>query len=296
MIDPARYQAYVQAIEEMFYDKALEEGHPPVPLSVKPVAGRTMPGKTILLCSPHPDDEALSGTLPLRLLKETGARVINIAITLGGRGDRRAARLAELEQACTILGFDNTVAVEPLAYAQVTGLSRGQDPKQWREMVAGVCSIFARLTPDLVLYPHGADCHPTHVGTHALVFEALQRYSRQAGCRVLTLESECWQPMAAPNLLVGVNGREVALMMAALAAHGGEVARNPYHLRLPARLMENVRRVGERLVGFGLRPPGFAFGEVYRLGLIRDGFQEFAPASILPPEIVLSWQGLIERF
>ena len=55
-----------------------------------------------LLLSPHPDDECIVGALPLRLRQERGWRVLNCAVTLGSRQDRREARLAELRQAAEI--------------------------------------------------------------------------------------------------------------------------------------------------------------------------------------------------
>jgi hypothetical protein len=58
---------------------------------------------------------------------------------------------------------------------------------------------------------------------------------------------------------------DVGDLVAALACHVGEVRRNPYHARLPAWMLDNVRR-GAELVG---RPggvtPDFTFGTIYRL-------------------------------
>ena len=54
--------------------------------------------------------------------------------------------------------------------------------------------------------------------------------------------------MAEPNLLVESGVEDVADLVAALACHVGEVRRNPYHARLPAWMMDNVRR-GAELVG-----------------------------------------------
>ena len=44
-----------------------------------------------LILSPHPDDECIIGGLPLRLMKEGGIRIINVAITraVTPRGSRR---------------------------------------------------------------------------------------------------------------------------------------------------------------------------------------------------------------
>ncbi|MBV9490836.1 MAG: PIG-L family deacetylase, partial [Verrucomicrobia bacterium] len=58
---------------------------------------------------------------------------------------------------------------------------------------------------------------------------------------------------------------EVADLVAALALHAGEVARNPYHLRLPAWMIDNVRRGAELVGGQGGAAPRFTFATLYRL-------------------------------
>ena len=59
-----------------------------------------------LIMSPHPDDECIIGGLPLRLMRETGFRIVNVAITLGSNLDRRKERLRELHRACEWIGFE----------------------------------------------------------------------------------------------------------------------------------------------------------------------------------------------
>src|SRR5208283_3144516 len=61
---------------------------------------------TALLFSPHPDDESITGGLALRLSRECGWRIINVAVTLGSKPERRAERLEELKGACRFLGFE----------------------------------------------------------------------------------------------------------------------------------------------------------------------------------------------
>ena len=45
-----------------------------------------------LIFSPHPDDECINGGLALRLRREAGMRVVNVAVTLGSNEARRAGR------------------------------------------------------------------------------------------------------------------------------------------------------------------------------------------------------------
>ena len=70
----------------------------------KPVIAADAP--TVLIFSPHPDDECIIGALPLRLLREAGMRVINVAVTQGSKKERQAGRLQELKEACSFMGFE----------------------------------------------------------------------------------------------------------------------------------------------------------------------------------------------
>ena len=60
----------------------------------------------VLLFAPHPDDECIIGGLALRLQREAGMRVINVAVTQGSRKDRQAGRWDELTAACNYLNFE----------------------------------------------------------------------------------------------------------------------------------------------------------------------------------------------
>src|SRR5262245_162364 len=68
---------------------------------------------TVLICSPHPDDEALVGGFALRALQESKARVVNCAITLGADRKRKQERLRELRASCAVLGFELKIAGWP---------------------------------------------------------------------------------------------------------------------------------------------------------------------------------------
>jgi len=114
------------------------------------------------------------------------------------------------------------------------------------------------------------------------VMDALARQPAAFACTVV--ETEFWGAMASPNLMVESDAKDVADLMAALSFHAGEVQRNPYHLRLPAWLMDNVRRGGEVVGGQGGAAPDFTFATLYRLrrwagGELRNGF---AGGRILP--------------
>jgi hypothetical protein len=67
---------------------------------------------------------------------------------------------------------------------------------------------------------------------------------------------------------------DVADLVAGLSLHAGEVRRNPYHLRLPAWLQDNVRRGAELVGGEGSAAPDWPFATLYRLRHWKNGHLE----------------------
>jgi LmbE family N-acetylglucosaminyl deacetylase len=204
-----------------------------------------------LIFSPHPDDECIVGGLALRLLREAKWNVINVAVTLGGKKARRAARLRELRAACDFLGFGLAVA----DWEDINPVARRKNCAHWRATVKTVAEILAEQQPRAIFLPHEGDGHGTHIGTHLLVLDALKTLPTGFGCHVV--ETEFWGQMTDPNLLVESGTEDVGDLVAALACHVGEVRRNPYHARLPAWMMDNVRRGAERVGGPSPRRSGF---------------------------------------
>ena len=123
--------------------------------------------------------------------------------------------------------------------------------------------------PKIVLCPHDRDWNSTHIGTHFLVTDALKQLSPALECYLV--ETEFWGAMSDPNLMVEISSDDLADMMAATTFHVGEVKRNPYHLLLPAWMMDNVRRGGEVAGGQGGAAPDFPFAVLYRLRQWKQG-------------------------
>jgi N-acetylglucosamine malate deacetylase 1 len=220
-----------------------------------------------LIFSPHPDDEVIIGGLPLRLLREQKLNVINVAVTLGSLAGRQAERWQELKNCCAHIGF-GLVATRERGLEGINLITREQQPKQWSAAVEVIADILAVQRPSIVFLPHADDWNKTHIGTHYLVLEAMGRCSGLA-CQVI--ETEFWGAMDTPNLMVESSAVDVADLIAALSLHVGEVARNAYHLRLPAWMMDNVRRGAELVGGQGGPAPSFAFATLYRLRRWTDG-------------------------
>jgi LmbE family N-acetylglucosaminyl deacetylase len=252
------YQALVEGFARLLRDgETLSPAGLIPPQRVHAAAG----APSVLIFAPHPDDEVIIGGLPLRLLREQRLNVINIAVTLGSRPERQAERWQELKNCCEYIGF-GLVAPAERGLEAVNPVAREQQPQRWSIAVGAISGILAAHRPSIVFLPHAQDWNKTHIGTHYLVLEAL---GRCPGMECLVLETEFWGAMDAPNLMIESSAADVADLVAALSLHVGEVARNPYHLRLPAWMMDNVRRGAELVGGQGSAAPRFAFATLYRL-------------------------------
>lgn len=216
----------------------------------------------VLLFSAHPDDECIVGGLPLRLGREAGLPVTNIAVTLGSNRERRAGRWDELRNACGFLGWGVRRAA-PDGLEKISPKGRAEDPANWRNAVATIRSLLERSQPRAVFVPHAADWNGTHIGVNQLVMEALAGLPATFHC--IVVETEFWAAMDTPNLMVESSAGDVADLVAATSLHVGEVCRNPYHLTLPAWMQDNVRRGGEIVGGQGGAAPDFAFCTLYRV-------------------------------
>ena len=150
-------------------------------------------------------------------------------------------------------------------------LKAGAKGKGWSAAVDILLALLDELDPTMVFLPHGQDHHPAHVQASRLVSAALRLFTMERKDPLKAVETEYWRPMAAPNLLVGVSAEDLALLLAAVACHRGEIARNPYHLTYPARLMDAVRRGAELVASASTTRPDFVFGELYRLSVWRRG-------------------------
>jgi LmbE family N-acetylglucosaminyl deacetylase len=295
-----RWRRFVDAnIRAMKGGKGIRLGPSAPPLEAPAVkAGKGVPLK-VVVCSPHPDDEALIGALALRLRRECGATVTNIAITLGSNASARARRRRELKSACAVLGFDLVVANPPGGFEHVHPDTRQNQPAEWAAKVRVLSAALELERPDAVFSPHAEDFNTTHIGTHYLVEDALGEYLERTGRGPLPLfETEFWHPNSRPNLMVGVSPDDEAILIMATAEHGGEVRRNPYHLRHPGRMIDNVRRGAEVVGGQGGPAPDFPFAELYRV-VFMAGRNLVAPrpgGRVLGPTEKIDWQDLIASF
>ena len=243
-----------------------------------------------LIFSPHPDDECIIGGLALRLQREAGYRVINVAVTQGSNKARQQGRWDELSEACRYLGF-GLVQTVPGGLEKINTKTRAADPAHWAACVEVIARIIAEHRPAVVFFPHEADWNSSHIGTYHLLMDALGQQAAAFACDVV--ETEFWGAMATPNLMVESSVQDLADMMTALSFHVEEVRRNPYHLLVPAWMQDNVRRGGEVVGGQGGAAPDFLFATIYRLRRWKDGALHYTfdggrnlPAAVNPTTLL----------
>jgi LmbE family N-acetylglucosaminyl deacetylase len=241
--------------------KSLPLGGIPAPKKNPPKPGAPV----VLMFSPHPDDECVNGGLALRLMREAGMRIVNVAVTLGSNQERRAARLAELKSACDWIGF----GLEQSSFEKISPATRTRKKEIWNAAVQTVAALLVKYKPRAIFFPHQLDWNTTHIGTHWLVMDALK--TLPPDFTTALIETEFWGQMPSPNLMVELGADDVADLLAALSFHVGEVQRNPYHLRMPPLLQDNVRRGAERVGGQGGVAPDFLFAALYRIQKWENG-------------------------
>lgn len=226
------------------------------------VYGRLEP--SVMLFSPHPDDECVIGALPLRLKQELDQKVINVAVTLGSDPDRKIARLQEVKKACETLGFSLLLPCEQ-GFDAVNLEAKKNNPDAWFAQASIIADILIEYWPNILIFPHNKDYNSTHIGVHQLLVDALALVAKiNPSWQPWVVETEFWHMLEFPNLFLGVKPEDEALLLYALSAHRGELERNPYHIYHPARMMDNVMRGSEVVRAQGTTEIVADFAMLYR--------------------------------
>ncbi len=265
------YKDYVDSISKLVQEaKTVQLGGVP-PIERKPLPADAPVG---LIFSPHPDDECITGVGSLRLMQENGIRIKNVVVTQGSNTERQAPRFKEVSDACNYLGF-GVIQTAPGGLLRVRPTTRENNPQEWAEKVAVIKDIILREKPVVIAMPHAKDWNSAHIGTHFVVEDALRQMPKDYS--VTVIETEFWGELENPNLMLEVTEENLARMITALSFHFGEVARNPYHLLLPAYMQRNVCRGAEVVGGQGGDAPQMNYAIIYRLSRYANG--TFTPAS-----------------
>ena len=235
--------------------------------------------RKVLIFAPHPDDESMTGALAVRMMNECGLEVADVAVTLGSNVARKAERREELKAACKLLGWELILTgKDALGFNRISKDTRETDKPYWDKCVSELAKIIKKQKPVAVFLPNKNDWNKTHIGVAYLVSDAIEK-AKYGG---VVFETEYWGAMAKANLLAEIDARTLSAQIAAVACHTKEVARNDYHLRLPAWMADNVRRGGEIVGGQGGDAPKFKFGVIYNVLNKPDSAPNFLTAQDNP--------------
>jgi len=226
---------------------------------------------TVVIFSPHPDDEILAGAPLATRFRQEGCRVINIAMTLG-RPAQRPRRFRELEGACAHIGFEfGLLATKGFESVKDSLIGR----PDWLENVKIITTFLKETSPEVIIVHHLEDCHPDHQGTALMIRDAIVA-AQWSG---YLFEAEYWRDMRTPNMMLEVDAVSLERMLEALSFHKEELERNPYHVRWLADLTRNVRR-SEVVLGWGTAAPALDFATLYR--------RNFCTVGVIDPVIPVS--------
>lgn len=214
----------------------------------KSIIKRFLPKNQVLILAPHPDDECLLGGLALRLKEENSFQVTACAYSLGSNPKRQAARKKEFKSACRLLNFKPHVLNE----------NKESDLK----------NLIKKLKPQVIIASHLKDGHPTHIASAKLLIKVL----KELKLTTHVFWGEYWQALASPNLMIELSKTQVKNLCDGLIQHKGEIERNPYHLRVPAWMSDNVRRGSEILGHFKESyKSDLAFALLYKHQSVKNG-------------------------
>ena len=215
---------------------------------------------TVLVVSPHPDDEIAGCGATLLMLRDAGWRVVNLACSLGRESDR-SRRSAELEAALRVVRFEGRVAPDGVP------------------LVESVVTSARDLGAELVVSPHTGDGHPSH--------EAAGRAVAAAGPRLPGIRWwswGLWADLPAPNLYVPWGPEQLEELLAALRCHAGELARNPYDDLLAARGRAAAILGSERVFGYGAPAASdLPYADLLSESRSGDGAWRPGPARLADP-------------
>ncbi len=131
-------------------------------------------GETVLVFSPHPDDETIACGGYLNESLKRGAQVYIVLVTDGNNRNLRDLRYLEFEQATGILG----VAKGNLTYLDYPDSRLSMVNPTFLQQTLE--EQIARYQPDILLYPHPNDTHKDHSTLGKITEKILQELKEKA--------------------------------------------------------------------------------------------------------------------
>lgn len=212
----------------------------------------------------------------LMALRDAGWRVVNVACSLG-RPEQAARREAELREACGLAGFELRIPERPVA------ISAGDDQTAAHAALLELAGEeIDELRPRIVVSPGPDDRHHGHrLVAHAVGAAIGDR--PPAALRWWTWV--LWGSLPKPTLATAFDAARLEEILAALAAHRSQLARNDYRRLVRARAEMNASLAAELLFGFGAAtPPGVSYVELLTEVAFADGRRLLGRPRWLDPD------------
>lgn len=195
---------------------------------------------TILLVSPHPDDEIIGAGATAITLRESGHKIVNLACSLG-KPEQHKRRRGELEEACGRAGIELIIPDRPALISSSDDLDSAQ--QQIRHMVS---ETFDELNPQLVIMPSVHDGHHGHEVVARATREAL---AQREGSRLWMYN--IWGELPHPTVYSPFEKPTLDRVIEALDAYKGENDRNDYRNMVIGRALLGKVLGSEKVFGFG---------------------------------------------
>lgn len=190
---------------------------------------------SILVFSPHFDDESIScGGAIARCVAE-GGRAVVAFMTRGDTGNITPGCEMTPEQGERLRKDEANKALAILGVNAVEYVDETDGFMRWTEQtVRKVAAVIRKTRPDIIYVPHEADAHNDHIATYRIVHDAIPRAAWSAfpelGEPWFTPEIRCyegWTPIQKPNLYIDISAY-VDIKRAAISVYESQNAKDTY--------------------------------------------------------------------
>ncbi len=177
------------------------------------------PAKTVLIFSPHPDDELIGCGGTIIQYVRRGVRVVIVFMTSGEAylPSRKPQKLAELRENEAKRALEK-VGVEDLIFL------RGPDGKLSKiknKAINKIENLLLKYLPEVIYIPHANEDHQDHQATFQIVTAALEKLAPDR--LPLTLCYEVWTPLQRFAHVVNIGG-VIDLKLEALHEYRSQIA------------------------------------------------------------------------
>lgn len=205
---------------------------------------------TVVLVSPHPDDEVLGGPGTLARFIESGWTVVNFLTTTGRLADRPRRR-HEAEQAAIRGGFVTVFSEPTIGVSSSDDLVAAEDNLVLQ--LGELATSLQQAGHDILLWtaPSPHDAHHAHELVGRATRRHLENMAKQSQAPICWWMWGVWADLPVPTVYVPYCEQEMHYAVDVIGAYAGELERNDYAAMIEYRARANVALGSERVFGFG---------------------------------------------